>query len=357
MHILASQCAQFIANARLHEELFRESARLRREVEERYAFHGIIGRSEKMQAVFTLLERILPTDTRVLLEGETGTGKELIARVLHYNGPRKDGPFVALDCGALPANLLESELFGYVKGAFTGAHQDRKGLLEAANGGTIFLDEIVNMPLEVQGKLLRAIETCEIRPLGSNRVKQIDIRIIAAASDDLRSRVEAGRFRRDLFYRLNVVSIHLPPLRERGDDLVILAHHFLEKMAQQYGKPIAGFRPETLAGLENYHWPGNVRELENVIERMIVLAPSDTEYLEPELLPAHLPSVRTSASDARPPDSGKRTLKTMTEAFEKALLREALEKSRWNQSSAARELGISERMVRYKMQKFGISRD
>ncbi|RMG29790.1 MAG: GAF domain-containing protein, partial [Methanobacteriota archaeon] len=241
MGILASQCAQFIMNARLHDELFRESSRLRREVEERYAFHDIIGRSEKMQAVFTLLERILPTDSRVLLEGETGTGKELIARVLHYNGPRKDNPFVAVDCGALPANLLESELFGYVKGAFTGAHQNKIGLMEEANGGTIFLDEIVNMPLEVQSKLLRAIETCEIRPLGSNQVRQIDVRIIAAASDDLRGRVEDGSFRQDLYYRLNVVSIHLPPLRERGEDLVILAHHFLKKMSEKYGKSIVGF--------------------------------------------------------------------------------------------------------------------
>jgi Nif-specific regulatory protein len=210
LEILAAQAAQFIANARLHEKLFDENLRLRQEVQNKYSSHGIIGHSPKMQEMFALLERVIPTEGRVLLEGESGTGKELVARVIHYNGPRQEKPFVAVDCGALPANLLESELFGYIKGAFTGALRDKKGLFEAANGGTLFLDEIVNMPLEIQSKFLRAIQEGEIRPLGSTQVRKVDVRIIAAASRNLRTEVQAGRFRQDLFFRLNVVNIPLP---------------------------------------------------------------------------------------------------------------------------------------------------
>ncbi|RMD96839.1 MAG: GAF domain-containing protein, partial [Calditrichaeota bacterium] len=213
LQLLAPLCAQFLANARLHEQLFREANRLRKDVQERYTFHGMIGRSEKMQRVFALLERVIPTEGRVLLEGESGTGKELIARIIHYNGPRKDRPLVAVDCGALPASLLESELFGHVKGAFTGAIHDKKGLFEEAHGGSLFLDEIVNMPVEIQAKFLRAIQENEIRPVGSTRPRKIDVRIIAAASGNLREHVQAGTFRQDLYFRLNVVSILLPPLR------------------------------------------------------------------------------------------------------------------------------------------------
>lgn len=234
IQILAAQCAQFIANARLHEDIFAETTRLRKEVHDKYAFHEIIGHSAKMQEMFALLERIIPTEGRIILEGESGTGKELIARVIHYGGPRKDAPFVAVDCGALPANLLESELFGYTKGAFTGAVRDKKGLFEEADNGTLFLDEIANIPTEIQVKFLRAIQEGEIRPLGSTHVKKVDVRIIAAASENLRARVEAGKFRRDLFYRLNVVNIILPPLRERREDIAILANHFLNKMAKKY---------------------------------------------------------------------------------------------------------------------------
>ncbi len=288
MGILASQCAQFIANARLHGEVFAEAKRLRQEVQDKYAFHGIIGYSSKMQEMFALLERIIPTEGRVLVEGESGTGKERIARVIHYSGPRASAPFVAVDCGALPANLLESELFGYVKGAFTGAQRDKKGLFEEANKGTLFLDEIVNMPLEVQAKFLRAIQEGEIRPLGSTQVRKVDVRIIAAASLNLRTQVEARKFRPDLFYRLNVVNIALPPLRQRQEDIAILANHFLNKMAEKHGKKITGFKPETGAYLESYNWLGNVRELENVVERTVILAEPQLEYVTPELLPAEI---------------------------------------------------------------------
>lgn len=356
MKILASQCAQFIANAKLHEAVFAEADRLRQEIRDKYQFHGIIGHSQKMQALFALLERIIPTEGRVLLEGESGTGKELIARVIHYGGPRQDGPFVAVDCGALPANLMESELFGYAKGAFTGALRDKKGLFEEAHRGTLFLDEIVNMPLDVQAKFLRAIQEGEIRPVGSTQVKKVDVRLIAAASVNLRVQVEAGKFRQDLFYRLNVVNVALPSLRERKADIALLANHFLKKAAEKHNRPLKGFKAETVAYLENYAWPGNVRELENVVERMVILSEPKNELIAPELLPAEI----------RPPNlDGEATLqqgkpspgvKTMKDAYEKMILLEVLMKHDWNQSAAARELEVDEKSVRYKMQKFGVKK-
>ncbi len=274
MKLLVPQCAQFIANARLHETLFEETIRLKKQIRDKYEFQGIIGRSPKMQAVFSLLESIIPTDVRALIQGESGTGKERIARAIHYSGPHKDAAFVAVDCGALPANLLESELFGYMKGAFTGANRDHKGLFEEADGGTLFLDEIGNMPPEIQVKFLRAIQEGEIRPLGSSRTKKVDVRIIAATNEDLQEQVKTGEFRQDLYYRLNVVNIPLPPLRERKEDIAILANHFLEQAKTRYKKRIGGFNPEAIAHLENYTWPGNIRELENTIERAVVLCKS-----------------------------------------------------------------------------------
>lgn len=354
MQLLAAQCAQFIVNARLHEALFAETARLRQEIQEKYAFHGIIGHSLKMQAVFKLLERLIPTEGRVLLEGESGTGKERIARVLHYNGPRQEQPFVAVDCGAIPANLLESELFGYVKGAFTGAAQDKKGLFEEANGGTLFLDEIANLPQEVQVKFLRVMQEGEFRPLGATQVRKVDVRIISAASGNLRAQVSAGKFRQDLFYRLNVVNVLLPPLRERKDDIIILADHFLAKMMERHRKLLKGFAPEVIADLEDYAWPGNVRELENVVERMVILAEPNREYLTRDLLPTEiqLAAVLNDETHATPPTSIRRK----RDEQEKKILLETLLKNNWNQSAAARDLGMHEKTIRYRMQKFGIKK-
>jgi len=354
MQLLASQCAQFIVNARLHEELFTETARLRKEVQEKYAFHGIIGHSAKMQAVFNLLERIMPTDGRVLLEGESGTGKERIARVLHYNGPRQDHPFIAIDCGAIPASLLESELFGYAKGAFTGAAQDKKGLFEEAHGGTLFLDEIANMPQEVQVKFLRVIQEGEFRPLGTTQVRKVDVRIISAASGNLRAHVSEGKFRQDLFYRLNVVDVQLPPLRERKEDIVILAGHFLTKMMERHRKPLKGFAPEVIADLEDYAWPGNVRELENVVERIVILAEPNNEYITRDLLPTEiqLAAVLDNEMNSARTDS----LRNKRDEQEKKMLLETLIKNDWNQSAAARDLGMHEKTIRYRMQKFGIKK-
>lgn len=354
MQLLASQCAQFIVNARLHEELFAETTRLRKEILEKYAFHGIIGHSAKMQAVFNLLERIMPTDGRVLLEGESGTGKERLARVLHYSGPRQNQAFVAVDCGAIPANLLESELFGYTKGAFTGAAQDKKGLFEEANGGTLFLDEIANMPPEVQIKFLRVIQEGEFRPLGSTQVRKVDVRIISAASGNLRTHMNEGKFRQDLFYRLNVVNVQLPPLRERKEDIVVLADHFLAKMTERHHKSLKNFAPEVIADLEDYTWPGNVRELENVIERMVILAEPNNEYLTRDLLPTEiqLAAVLDNEMNAMPTDSIRRK----RDEQEKKILLETLIKNNWNQSAAARDLGMHEKTIRYRIQKFGIKK-
>lgn len=356
MEILAKLCAQFVANARLHENLFAETERLREEVQDKYSFHGLIGHGPKMQALFALLQKIIPIEGRVLLEGENGTGKELVARIIHFNGPRQEKPFLAIDCGALPANLLESELFGYVKGAFTGALRDKKGLFEAAEGGTLFLDEMVSMPLETQNRFLRAIQEGEIRPVGSTQVRKVDVRIIAAASKNLRAEVEAGRFRQDLFYRLNVVNITLPPLRERKEDLSLLSHHFLRQAAKKYGKRLLGFAPETLASMEAYAWPGNVRELEHVVERMVILAENEAEYVTPELLPMEMqPKAEPELDPAlkKKPSTGVRTMK---DAYEKMLFYEALVKHNWNQSAAARVLGIHEATLRFKMKKFGIKK-
>jgi transcriptional regulator with GAF, ATPase, and Fis domain len=226
LSVVEEPCAQFIAFAKLHEKLFTEPLHLHDKIKGPSVCPGLNSKSAKMHEVFTLLESVIPTDGRVLLEGESGTGKELIARLIHSGGPRKDALFVAVDCGALPANLLESELFGYVKGAFTGADRDKRGLFEEANGGTLFLDEIANMAVEMQSKLLRAIQEGEIRPLGSAQTQKVDVRIIAAASSDLRALVEIGKFRKDLFYRLNVVSVHLPSLRERKEDILLIGGPF-----------------------------------------------------------------------------------------------------------------------------------
>jgi len=358
MEALTTQCVHILRNAKSHELLFRETRQLRKELQSKYTYHNMLGQSAKIRDVYALLERIIPTDARVLIEGESGTGKELIARILHYNGPNKTGPFVAVDCGAFPENLLESELFGYVKGAFTGAVNDKSGLFEEAQGGTLFLDEITNMPLNVQAKLLRALQEGEIRPVGSTKTKKVSARIFAAASDNFRVSVDEGKLREDLYYRLNVVNIILPPLRERIDDIPLLAQHFLSKLSKKYKKKILGLKSETLNIMENYYWPGNIRELENIIERMIILAEPGTEYIHPELLPPELTErnapPKLGLKNNYPEESTDMMVKKTS--FEKKILSEALENNQWNQSSAARELNIPESTLRYKIRKFNIKK-
>jgi len=351
LNLLSVSCGQFIINAQLYESYFKEVRRLRNEISDRYSLHGIIGNSPVMQQLYSTLERVMATHARVLLEGESGTGKELIARILHYEGPRKNCPFVAIDCGAIPIHLFESELFGYVKGAFTGADHDRAGLMKEADGGTLFLDEITNMPLDIQSKFLRAMQEDEIRPVGSNRVIKVDVRIIAASSCGIRSLITNGKFREDLFYRLNIINITLPPLRTRRDDIALLANYFLTRISKKYGKSIKGFKPETIECMEHYMWPGNIRELENSIERIVVLAEDGVDYVSPGLLPAEIRYF--TESDNIHINSGL-DMRLTRNQFEKNLILNALIENNWNQSAAARQLGMGESTLRYKIHKFGL---
>jgi DNA-binding NtrC family response regulator len=263
--------------------LRRENRSLRIEVARRYGLEKVVGASTAMQEVFGLIQGAARTDLSVLVTGESGTGKELVAKAIHYNGPRRRGPFVALNCAAIPETLLESELFGHVRGAFTGAAAARKGLVEEAHGGTLFLDEISEMSVTLQAKLLRVLEDREVRPLGSNRATVVEFRAIASTNRDPKAQVEAGTFRADLYYRLNVIGIHLPPLRDRAGDIPRLARHFVEEFAAQQQRPIRGLTPEAMGLAEAYRWPGNVRELENAIERAVAFARSES------ITPADLP--------------------------------------------------------------------
>ncbi|RMG02228.1 MAG: sigma-54-dependent Fis family transcriptional regulator, partial [Acidobacteria bacterium] len=272
-----------IRNALRQRELFRENRYLRRELNKRYSFSEIIGTSESLQSVFRLVEKIAATNSTVLIQGESGTGKELIARAIHHNSLRADKPFIAVNCGALPETLLESELFGYVRGAFTDAKSDRKGLFRSAEGGTIFLDEVSEMPPSLQVKLLRALQEHEVTPVGSNIPIKFDARIIAATNKNLEDEVKSGRFREDLFYRLSVIEINLPPLRERKEDIPLLVRHFIKKISKQQGVPEKKIPRDVMLALTAYNWPGNVRELENAIERAFIL--SQSEQIELECLP------------------------------------------------------------------------
>jgi len=341
-----------LENARLCERISRENIQLKKEVEKRYRYGELIGQSAPMQKVFTLLERIVTSEANVLIHGESGTGKELVARAVHYNGPRREQRFVAVDCGALPENLLESELFGYVKGAFTGAVKDKMGLFDEARGGSLFLDEIANMALPVQGKLLRAIQEKEIRPVGATKTKKVDVRLISASSPDLLSMVRERTFREDLYYRLNVVAVDIPPLRERREDISMLAYHFLNKYQHASGKKVKRFTSEAMNILEDYHWRGNVRELENVIERAVTLAAPADELIGPDLLPGHLHEGDETIA-ALEADN----LSDALEQVKRRMVARALEKYDWNKTKTAENLGISRLGLNKMLKKLGISKE
>jgi len=319
-------------------------------LQETFHFENIIARSPAMHKVFELLRKVADYRTMVLIEGESGTGKELVARALHYSSNRCDSAFVAVNCGAIPENLLESELFGYVKGAFTDASRDKRGLVEEADGGTLFLDEVGELPLSLQVKLLRVLQEQEIRRVGSAQPVSVDIRVVAATVRDLEEEVREGRFREDLFYRLNVIPLRLPALRERPEDIPILAQHFVEKINQRHGTSAEGFTPAALRVLVAYDWPGNVRELENLIERLILL--SDQAIIGREALPESL--VERSDPTRSTVLDGEYSVKKAIRRVEEVLIAKALAHTGGNRSKAAKLLEISNRALLYKIKDYGI---
>jgi DNA-binding NtrC family response regulator len=327
-------CRKAIDDARLRQE----NVLLRGEVERRYQLGNLVGASKAMGTVFDLITRVAATDINVLITGESGTGKELVAKAIHYNSARRRSRFVPLNCAGIPETLLESELFGHVRGAFTGATASRRGLFEEAQGGTLFLDEIAEMPMLLQAKLLRVLDDKEVRPLGSNRPSVVDFRIIAATNKDPQSRVAAGAFREDLFFRLNVAGITLPPLRERVGDLRLLTRHFIQKHATAQGRSVSGISREALALLEAYRWPGNVRELENAIERGVAFASSDT--IRPDDLPSFLHGGRRDLLDV-----GIERATSLKELQEQYIAR-ILTETGGDRDRAARILGVHPRTLR-----------
>jgi DNA-binding NtrC family response regulator len=330
-----------------------ENRSLRAQLRDRFRLENIIGQHGSMQDVFRLVQKIAPSSTTVLIYGESGTGKELIARALHFNSPRASRPFLAVNCSAIPEPLLESELFGHEKGSFTGAIARKPGLFEQAHLGTLLLDEVGDLPLSMQAKILRALQEKEIRRVGGNASIVLDVRIVAATNRDLARLMKEGRFREDLYYRLNVLPIFLPPLRNRATDIPWLVEHFVERLARGAGKKPPHVAPETFALLMRYRWPGNVRQLESVLERAVLLA--EGEELGPELLPAEVRenvAVPASGLEIDIPDEG-----ISLESLERELLEKAVRKAGGTLTRAARLLGISYRTLQYRMEKFGIARE
>lgn len=348
-NIIASQAAPILQNVEKMQVLKEENRKLRRQIEHKYSFDEIIGKSETMVRVFEILEKVIPTDTRILLQGESGTGKELVARAIHYNGARKTRAFVAIDCGALPENLLESELFGHVKGAFTGASESKKGLFEIADGGTLFLDEINNTTPALQAKLLRVIQEGEVRPVGGTKAHKVDVRVLSASNRDLRLAVEEGSFREDLFFRINVLTVKLPPLRDRKDDIALLAVSFLNKLKKTLKKQAERFAGDTMAVLCRYEWPGNVRQLENVIERCLTLIEPDQKEISIDLLPEELIHAGHEVSSGIDLSG---SLADAVESLERRMVNNALSDCNGNRTKAAESLGLSRRGLLNKIERY-----
>ncbi len=354
---MLSSVAELIAKTVHTRALEEENRRLRQFIGRTQAPSAdIIGRSKPMQEVFGLIAQVAGTGTSVLIHGETGTGKELVARAIHLNSPRSKAPFIEVNCAAMPDTLIESELFGHEKGAFTGAVSRRRGRFEEAHGGTIFLDEVGELSAAAQAKLLRVIQEKQFLPLGSSKVVTVNVRIIAATNRDLEQDVASGRFRTDLFYRLNVFPIYLPPLRKRGSDIILLADHFVTKFCRQMDRPVKKISPAVMETFLSYEWPGNVRELENCIERSVLIAAGDTIDV------GHLPpSLQEKSRQAEEMTVAERmatvvagNLNASVEAQERAMISTALQQSRGNQSKAAKILGTTKRIIQYKIHKYGI---
>ncbi|MGI9590295.1 MAG: sigma-54-dependent transcriptional regulator [Myxococcota bacterium] len=331
-----------------------ENRLLQSQLRERYGFGNIIGNSPALRSMLDVVAKVAETDSTVLITGESGTGKELIARAIHFNSPRADQMFTTVNCGAIPEALLESELFGHVKGAFTNASSNREGRFTVADGGTIFLDEIGDMSPNLQVKLLRVLQEMTFEPVGSSKTQHVDVRVVAATNQDLEQAIAEKRFRSDLYYRLNVIPIEAPPLRMRADDVPLLAHHFLEKARKEKGKGVAGFSHGAMDLLMQYDWPGNVRELENLIERLVVLSPE--EQIEARELPASLQAqIPTSATVPAPtvPTTGL-SFRDVVDDFETDLILQALELTHWNKNQAARLLGLNRTTLIEKIKKKGL---
>lgn len=341
-----------------HYSLARENQRLHQEISTRYRFDQIIGKNKAMLQLYNLIERVAPSQSTVLITGESGTGKELVARAIHFNSTRSQSPFVSVNCAALPEALLESEFFGHERGAFTGAIAMRKGKFEVADTGTIFLDEIGDMPLTLQAKLLRVIQEKSFERVGGNKTIHVDVRIVAATNKDLKEEVEHGAFREDLYYRLNVIHLPLPPLRERPDDIPVLAEHFVRKYATLSGREGLSLAPATLRFLASLPWDGNVRELENTIERATVLCPGtviepeDVQPMSGGILNPGEAGVNISLDLI--PDEAK--LNDVLNDIEEKMLKKALEETNFVQTQAAKRLGITKSLLQYKMKKFQIKR-
>lgn len=332
--------------------LVEENRQLKQELDFKYGFENIVGNSEPMREIFDLIRQAAPSTATILIRGESGTGKELIARAIHHNSPRKNRPFIAMNAGSMPSELLESQLFGHTKGAFTGAHSDKKGLFELANNGSIFLDEIGNINLEIQAKLLRVIQEKEFMPVGSTKVVKVDVRLICATNSDLETMITDGRFREDLYYRINVIEAILPALRERQGDIPLLVDHFIKKFEKANNKTIEKMDAEFMSTVEQYPWPGNVRELENTMERAVVLSRDGT--VNKSLLPASILKKRSALADLVP-DLGKGiNFADQIQMYERTLILKAMDRAGGVQKKAASLLGLktttlSEMMKRHKL--------
>jgi len=342
---LRARLARAVESGRLR----RDHLELQRQIDKRFGFEGILGNSPKMRRVFEILGRVSGTNATVLVTGESGTGKELVARAIHQNSPRAQEHFVAVNCAALSENLIESELFGHVKGAFTGAASAKEGRIVYADGGTLFLDEVGDMALATQAKLLRVLETREVQPVGGNQLQKVDIRLIAATNRDLKVMVRENSFREDLLYRLQVVTVELPPLRDRKADLPLLIDHFVSELSAQHGRAVRGIAPEARTALQRYDWPGNVRELRNTIESMVLLARGGILSLEDVPDP-----IRASESDAAAHGGGHDLVGRSLAEVERELVRESLRAFGGNREKTAKVLGIGERTLYRKIKEYGL---
>ncbi len=326
-----------------HRRIIFENQALRRQLSQHMGCKEFIGESASLQEIFELLEKVIPTKSNILLLGESGTGKGMIAEIVHCNSLRRDNPFMSINCSAIPENLLESELFGYKKGAFTGANSDKTGLIVIADGGTLFLDEIGDMPMSLQSKILKVLESGELMPLGDTKVKSVDVRLITATNKDIEKHIKKGLFREDLYYRLNVFEIKLPALRERAEDIKVLAHHFIEKYCAEHKKMIKGFTDDAMDLLMGYSWPGNVRELSNVLERATVISSGD--MIDVNDFPDKIRVIK---------EQSKRGLKDMLGYFEKKIIADSLASNKGNKEKAASELEVDLATLYRKMKKLGI---